>query len=58
MLKSSQLSVEVRMNKNTMAKELINVNKDCHCVTYVWWKNMVVISLTNPVWSLWTTGRK
>ena len=49
MLKSSQLSVEVRMNKNTMAKELINVNKDCHCVTYVWWKNMVVISLTNPV---------
>jgi len=25
--------VEIRINEKTTAKELINVNKDCHCVT-------------------------
>jgi len=26
--------MEIRINENTMAKERINVNKDCCCVTY------------------------
>jgi len=33
MQKSSQFSVEIIVNENTMAKELINVNKDLLCHT-------------------------
>jgi len=35
-LKSSHLSVETRINENTTANELINVNKDCRYVTEDW----------------------
>jgi len=31
--KSNEFSVEVIITENTMAKELINVNKYCHFVT-------------------------
>jgi len=30
---NNQLSVEIRMNENAMARELINENKDCDCIT-------------------------
>jgi len=43
MQRSNQLSVEIEINENTMAKELINLNKDCHCVTWNWRKPMEVI---------------
>jgi len=43
MQRSNQLSVENRINENTMVRELINVDKDCHCVTYDWRKIMAVI---------------
>jgi len=33
MQRRNRSSVEIRINENTMAKELIYVNKDCHCVT-------------------------
>jgi len=33
MHKSNHFTVEIRTNEKTLAKELINVNKDCHCVT-------------------------
>jgi len=32
-LKNRQLSVEIKINGNTMVRELIKVNEDCHCVT-------------------------
>ena len=32
MLKSNELSLEIRINENTMAKEL-GANEDCRCVT-------------------------
>jgi len=28
-----QLSMKIRINEYAMAKEFININKDCHCVT-------------------------
>jgi len=34
--RSNQLTVEIRIYENTMAKELINVNKDGHRVTEDW----------------------
>jgi len=34
MQRSNQFSMEIRINENTSAKELINVSKNCHCVTY------------------------
>jgi len=30
------MSVKIQINKNTMAKELFNVNEECHCVTQDW----------------------
>jgi len=33
MQRSNQLSVEIIINENTMAREQINVNKDCTCHT-------------------------
>jgi len=33
MQKSNQFLVEIRINGNTMAKEVINANKNGHCVT-------------------------
>jgi len=33
-VRSNQLSVEIRRNENAMAKELITIKKDCHCVAY------------------------
>jgi len=36
MQKSKHLLVEFRIIKNTTARELINVIKDCHCVTHDW----------------------
>jgi len=29
-LQYNQLSAEIRINENTMAKQLITANKDCH----------------------------
>jgi len=29
-MQSKQLSVEIRINENVVAKQFINVNKDCH----------------------------
>jgi len=34
--RSNQLSIEIRINESTVAKELINEKKDCHCVTEHW----------------------
>jgi len=31
MQRSYQLSVEIRRNEKAMARQLINVNKECHC---------------------------
>jgi len=31
MQKSNQLPAEIRINENTMAGEVISVDKDCHC---------------------------
>jgi len=33
MQKSDQFSVQIRINKNTMARELVIVNKDRRCAT-------------------------
>jgi len=33
MQRNYQLSVEIQISENTMAKELIYLNKDCHCAT-------------------------
>jgi len=33
MRKSNALTEKIRINENTIARELTNVSKDCHCVT-------------------------
>jgi len=43
MQKSYQLSLEIRINENTMGKALININKDCHCATKDWWRSIAAI---------------
>ena len=53
MQKIYQFSVENRINENTMAKELINLNKDCVCVAENWWKTMEVNYSSEP--TLWSS---
>jgi len=42
MLQINQLFVEITINEDTVEKELIHLNKDCHCVTLDWRKTMAV----------------
>ena len=43
---SNQLSVEIRINENTMVRICVSVNNNCHCVTYGCLMTMAVTSST------------
>ena len=48
MQKGKQFSVEIIINEDTMAEELTNANKNCHCVTQDRRQIVEVIQSINP----------
>jgi len=48
MQKGKQFSVEIIINEDTMAEELTNANKNCHCVTQDWRQIVEAIQSINP----------
>jgi len=58
MQKSNLFSMEIWICESTTTKELISVNKDCHCITKDWWKTVEIMWSTNSIRNIFAGVRK